>query len=300
MADYDFIAVWILNCMYQPYWVCQRAIWYTQLIYPLLWNEKSRIWPSLGCPRSHNRGHPCGRLCFFMSVWTPNCMYQTYWVRGSKGYVVHKAHIPPAVELKVVYMAKFGCLRYHKRGHPYGRLGFYGSLDPKLYVPAILGLWVYRLFGTAHIPPAVEWQIAFIAKFGVPSSPQSRASQLWNEKSRVLPSLGALVPTIEGASVADYALIAAWTLNCMYQPNWVRGSKGYLVHLALLPALMWNQNRVYGLAWDTLLRDWKPLWETSTCVGRLICPEGYVSSLNKCNPIQSLQFIQDWWIEKYS
>ena len=44
----------------------------------------------------------------------------------------------------------------------------------------------------------------------------------------------------------------------------------------------------------------KPLWETSTCVGRLICAEGHVSSLNKCNQIQSLQFIQDRWIEKYS
>ena len=26
-------------------------------------------------------------------------------------------------------------------------------------------------------------------------------------------------------------------------------------------------------------------------IGRLICPEGRVSSLNKCNPIQMLQFI---------
>ena len=190
----------------------------------------------------------------FMAVWTPNCMNQTYWVRGSKGYVVHKAHIPPAVELK-------------------------GATWPKLYVPAILGLWVYRLFGTAHITLAVEWKITFIAKFGVPSSPQSRASLLWNEKSRLWPSLGCPCSHNRGC-------------NC--------GRLCYLVHMAHIPALMWNQNRVYGLVWDTLLRDWKPLWETSTCVGRLICPEGYVSSLNKCNPIQSLQFIQDRWIEKYS
>ena len=27
-------------------------------------------------------------------------------------------------------------------------------------------------------------------------------------------------------------------------------------------------------------------WITFTCVGRLICPEGHVSLLNKCNPIQ--------------
>ena len=29
------------------------------------------------------------------------------------------------------------------------------------------------------------------------------------------------------------------------------------------------------------------LWDTFTCVGRLICPEGHVSSLNKSNPIQT-------------
>ena len=130
------------------------------------------------------------------------------------------------------------------------------QLDPKLYVPAILGLWVYKLFGTAHITLAVEWKITFISKFGVPSSPQSRASLLWNEKSRLLPSLGCPCSHNRGC-------------NC--------GRLCYLVHIAHIPAFMWNQNRVYGLVWDTLLRDWKPLWETSTCVGRLICPEGHVA-----------------------
>ena len=126
----------------------------------------------------------------FRAVQTLYCMNRPYWVRGSKGYVVHKAHLPPAVELKGAIWPSLGCLRSHKRGRSCGRLRFYGSLDPKLYVPAILGLWVYRLFGTAHITLAVEWKITFIAKFGVPSSPQSRASLLWNEKSRSLPSLG--------------------------------------------------------------------------------------------------------------
>ena len=36
-----------------------------------------------------------------------------------------------------------------------------------------------------------------------------------------------------------------------------------------------------------LFRGWKQLWDTFTCVGWLICPEGRVSSLNKSNPIQS-------------
>ena len=36
-------------------------------------------------------------------------------------------------------------------------------------------------------------------------------------------------------------------------------------------------------------REWKQLWDTFTCVGRLICPEGRVSSLNKSNPTTSVQ-----------
>ena len=31
----------------------------------------------------------------------------------------------------------------------------------------------------------------------------------------------------------------------------------------------------------------KQLWENPTCEGWLVCPGGHVSSLNKCNPIQS-------------
>ena len=36
-----------------------------------------------------------------------------------------------------------------------------------------------------------------------------------------------------------------------------------------------------------MFRELKQLWDTFTCVGRLICPEGQVSSLNKSNPIQT-------------
>ena len=124
--------------------------------------------------------------------------------------------------------------------------------------------------------PAVEWKITFIAKFGVPLFPQSRA-HLW--QIMFLWQFG--LQTVCTSHIGSMGPRAIW----------------YIAHI---PALMWNQNRVYGLVWDISLRDWKPLWETSTCVGWLISPEGYVSSLNKCNPIQSLQFIQDRWIEKYS
>ena len=36
---------------------------------------------------------------------------------------------------------------------------------------------------------------------------------------------------------------------------------------------------------ECLFGEWEQHWDTSTCVGQLICPEGRVSSLNKSNPI---------------
>ena len=107
----------------------------------------------------------------FMAVWTMYCMCQPYWVCGFKGYLVH----------------------------------------------------------TTHIPPAVEWKIAYMAKFGD------------------------LVPTIEGVPVADYDFMAALTPNCMYHPYWIHWSKGYLVHIAHIPALLWNKNRVHCLFWDAVI-----------------------------------------------
>ena len=123
MADYDFMVVWTPNCMYQPYWVCGSIGCLVQLIYPLLWNEKSHLLPSLGCPRPRNRERPCcgmknhvycqvwGALVpiiegasvadyAFMADWTPNCMYQPYWVHGSKGYLVHSTYTRLNVESK--------------------------------------------------------------------------------------------------------------------------------------------------------------------------------------------------------
>ena len=61
---------------------------------------------------------------------------------------------------------------------------------------------------------------------------------------------------------------------------------------------------------SNLFRDWKQLWGTFTHVGRLICPEGRVSSLNKSNPTKQWRgslmssFMctlnkqsQGWWFE---
>ena len=48
---------------------------------------------------------------------------------------------------------------------------------------------------------------------------------MWNQKRIYGPVWEAVIPTNEGAPVADYDLMAAWTLYCMYQPYLVCGSK---------------------------------------------------------------------------
>ena len=135
------------------------------------------------------------------------------------------------MELEVAYMAKFGVPFTHKRGRHYSRLWFYGSLVPVLYVPAILGPWVKGLFGTHN---------SYTPCCGI--------------KNRVYGKVcGALVLTIKGVPVPDFNFMAVWTPNCMYQPYWVRGSKGYLVLIAHIPSILRNQNHVYGLVWDSVI-----------------------------------------------
>ena len=85
----------------------QRAIWYTHVTYPLLWNEYWRIWPSLGCLGFQKRRRPSGRL-WFMAVWTLHPMNQQYRLPVSKGYVLHTCYIPSVVEWILAYMAMFG------------------------------------------------------------------------------------------------------------------------------------------------------------------------------------------------
>ena len=53
--------------------------------------------------------------------------------------------------------------------------------------------------------------------------------------------------------MADYDFMAVLTVYCMHQPYWVGGSKSYLVHITHIPALLWNQNRVYGLISDAVV-----------------------------------------------
>ena len=126
----------------------QRAIWYTHVTYPLLWNEYWRIWPSLGCLCSQNRRRPSGRLCFFGSLDSAPYVpaISAPWVKGLFG--THMLHTLCYGMNIGVYGTSLGCLVSQKRWRPSGRLWIYGSLDTASYVPAISAPWVKGLFGT--------------------------------------------------------------------------------------------------------------------------------------------------------
>ena len=95
--------------MYQPYWVrgSKGYLVHIAQIPAFMWNQKriyGLVWDAV-VPT--NEGAPVADYDL-MAAWTLYCMYQPYWVCGSKGYLVHKAHVSPAEELEETYMAKFG------------------------------------------------------------------------------------------------------------------------------------------------------------------------------------------------
>ena len=194
---------------------------------PIIANRRYLVWGALF---PTNEGVPVANY-YFIAVWALYCVYQPYWVCRSKVYLVHKAHIPPAVELKIAYMAKFGVPSF-----PQTRASLW----------QIMILWQFGPYTvcTSHIGPVGSRDIWYA---------QLIYPLLWNEKSRIWPNLWCLVPTIEGVPVADYDFMAVLTPNCMYHPYWVHGSKGYLVHIAHIPALLWNKNRVHCLVLDAVV-----------------------------------------------
>ena len=115
-----------------------------------------------------------------MAVWTPNCMYQPYWVRGSKGYLIHITHIPDLLwNQNRAYGLVWDAVVPTNEGDPVA--GYYCMAVWILYC-TYQPYWVCGSKGylvhKAHMPPVVEWKTTYMAKFLVPLFPHSRAS-LW-------------------------------------------------------------------------------------------------------------------------
>ena len=140
-------------------------------------------------------------------------MSYVYRVPGSKGYLVHIAHLHPLWQIRNAYVAMFwgdpvptNCHVLKADGHfTVARTLYYPY--HKLWVPGSKGYLVH----IAHLHPSWQIRNAYVAMFGVTLSPQTAASLR-----------------------ADGHFTVARTLYYPYHKLWVPGSKGYLVHIAPL------------------------------------------------------------------
>ena len=150
----------------------------------------------------------------------------------------------------MTYMARFGVLGSQKRRRPSGRLRFYGSLDTALYVPAISAPLVKGLFGTHRLHTLCG----------------GKNSGVYGKV------LGALVPRNARVPLADYNIMAVYTLHCTYQRYRLPGSKGYLVHTGYIPSgVEWVVAYMakFGVPWfpETKASLWQImiLWQSRPC-----------------------------------
>ena len=221
-----------------------------------------QVWGAL-VPK--NEGVPLADY-HFMAVWTLPPRYQQYWLPGPKGYLVHTCYIPSVLEWILAYMAKFGVPWF-----PETKASFWQTDYDFMAVWTLHPMYQqYRLSGskgylvhTCYKPSVVEWIMAYMAKFGEPWFPETKAPLwkivilwqfgpctlctsnigslcqraifythvtnplLWNKYWHIWPCLGALVPRDEGVPLADCDSMAVWTLHPMYQQYRRPGTKGY-------------------------------------------------------------------------
>ena len=98
-------------------------------------------------------------------------------------------------------------------------------------------------------------------------------------------SLGTLFETIPEACIVEFLretgfFYLIWMAIYPEQP---------LIQISHQAKRFWTRfNPSNTTRFCNLFIELNQLWENPTCEGRLICPGGHVSSLNKCNPIQSV------------
>ena len=177
VADYDFMAVWTVYCMHQPYWVDGSKGYLVHITHipALLWNQNCIYGLISDAVVPTNKVVPVADY-----VWPPNCMQQQYWVRGFKGYLVHIAHIPALPwNQNSAYGLVWDAVVATNGDVPVADYDFvavwtlYCMCKPYWFCGS-KGYLVHK----AHIPAAMEFKVAYMAKFVVPSVPQTRAS-LW-------------------------------------------------------------------------------------------------------------------------
>ena len=127
-------------------------------------------------------------------------------LRYIKGYLVHKAHISPAVELKEAYMAKFGVWQIMilwQLGPQTVCTSHIRSVGPRVFYSYSL---YTRLTVESNRVYGLVWDAVVPTVGGVPVADYDFMA-VWN----------AVVPTNEGVPMADYDFMAVWTMYCIYQ-----------------------------------------------------------------------------------
>ena len=252
LADCDFMAVWTLHPMYQQYRLPGSTGYFgTHMLHTLCCKKNigvyGQVWGAL-VPR--NEDVPLAD-CNFMAVWSLHPMYQQYWLPGSKVYMVNTCYIPSVVEWILAYVAQdWDALVPRIEGVPLADYDFMAvwSLHPMYQQYRLPGSTGY-LVHTCNIPSAVEWILAYMAKFGVPWFPETKAS-LWQ-------------------------IVIFWQsgpLHPMYQQYRLPGSKGYLVHTCYIPSvveLILAYMASFGVPWfpETKASLWPIviLWQSGPC-----------------------------------
>ena len=228
----------------------QRAIWYTHVTYPLLWNEYWHTWPSLWCLCSQKRRRPSGRLRVYRipdpAPYVP--AMSAPWVKGL--FRTHMFHTLCCGMNIGVLGQVLDALVPRNEGVPLADCDLiaFRSLHP-MYQQYRLPVSKGYLVHICYIPSFVEWILAYMA-------------QAW----------GALVPRNEGVPLADCDFMAVWTLHPMHQQYRLPGSKGYLVNTCYIPSVgEWILAYMikFGMPW---IPEWKAslwqiviLWQSGPC-----------------------------------
>ena len=228
----------------------QRAIWYTHVTYPLLWNEYWRIWPVLGFLGSQKRRRPSGRLWFYGSLDpAPHVpAISAPWVNGPFG--THMLHTLCCGMNIGVYDQVWDALVPRIEGVPLADYDFMAvwSLHPmyqQYRLPRSKGYLVH----TCYIPSVVELILAYMARFGVPWFPETKAS-LW--PIVILWQSGPCTPcTSNIGSLGQRAIL----VHTCYIPSVVKRILAYMAKFGV----PWCQETKTSL-WQIVI-----LWQSGPC-----------------------------------
>ena len=144
-------------------------------------------------------------------------MCQQYRLPGSKGSLVHTGYIPSVVEWIVAYMVKFGVLWFPETKASLCQIMIIWQSRPCTVRNSNIGFLDQRaiLVHTGYKPSVVEWIVAYMAKFGVLSFPETKAS-LW----QIMILWQSRPCTVSTSNIGSLGRRAIWYTQVTYSLLW--------------------------------------------------------------------------------